>query len=833
MKRIHSIRLLLISFLTVAGFSFSVPASAQQSSSYSSTARYKIIPYSDATKALGNNNNGNDDAVLYIENADRSSEGQVWKLKSYGTDQYQIISYYYTKAVDAGNNSDIPLIQWQVKSSPAANQVFQFSQVSGLDGVVQISVTAATDKCYKWDSSTNKLLPVDKTADPATYFVIKECTADDLPVQNIWEDETRFEVNQERGHATFVPYSTLDDMRADARYDKAWLTPQKARWMSLNGDWRFNLVSEPSKRPLDFYKDDFDYSKWDTIQVPSNWEMKGYDVPIYCNIAYPHSDTPPFIKANESTNPGGKNYGIDPVGSYIRDFTVPADWNGQRVFISFGGIYSAAFVYLNGHYVGYTQGSNNDHEFELTPYLRSGANHLGVQVLRWCDGSYYECQDMFRMSGIYRDVFLYATPQTYVRDHYITAQLDDASSFTSGKMKVAIEMANRSGAATSKTVKITLRDTQSATAVNLPDINFNFAQGDTLLTSSDSISLSNLKLWTAETPNLYNVEVAQYDNQGKMEMCFNTKYGFRDIRIADNVIKVNGQRIYIKGTNRHDTDPMLGRAVDEAAMLRDVTLMKRNNLNAIRTSHYPNQAKMYAMFDYYGLYTIDEADLECHKHPALSTMPSWIPSMQARERRMVLRDRNHPSVIIWSLGNESSGSGSLSATPNFDSCYATVRSLDPRPIHYENEYSGRDNLYSDIMSRMYPELSELDAYNNLGDNYTKPYFICEYVHCMGNAMGNMQEYWDRIYDSKRCIGGCIWDWIDQNIYDPKEIKAGTYEGRLYTGSDYYGPYYGQYYTGQGTPSGDFVCNGILTAYRTESQKLNEVKKVYQNINFTT
>lgn len=822
---------LLSCFLLLQVLLFVLPAAATVESGKS----YRIHPYADQSKSLGNGDTEANDAIIYVETNDADKLGQVWKLTSFGDNQFQITSFYYGKSIDCGNNANIALLQWQTKGGTAANQVFVFTpvEIEGVENVYQLSASARPDQCYTWQTSDNTLRPVTLTSDEQTYFVFEETTT---ASQNYWENEAIFKENKEDGHATFRPYHSIETMRADAYYKYPWLDSEQADVMSLNGDWRFNLVSQPSERPLNFYEDGYDTSDWDIIQVPSNWEMKGYDTPIYCNVAYPHSDTPPYIRANEETNPSGANYGINPVGSYVRTFTLPDGWNSRRIFISFGGIHSAAFVWLNGQYVGYTQGANNDHEFDLTPYVKTtGENRLAVQVFRWCDGSYFECQDMFRMSGIYRDVFLYSTPMTYVRDHYITSTLTASDSYKSGTLRLQLEMDNRDGHAVTKSVQATLCDTLGNVIATLPTARFAFAEGYTTQTVTVETAVSNIALWSAEQPNLYNVEVAQYAADGSLEMCFNTKFGFRHIEISNNLLKLNGQRLYIHGTNRHDIDPLLGQAVDMPTMLRDVVLMKQHNINTVRTSHYPNQARMYAMFDYYGLYVIDEADLEAHKHPALSQLESWKPSMVDRESRLVLRDRNHPAVIIWSLGNESSGSGNLSSTENFVACYDTVRALDPRPIHYENQYTGvsnMDNAYSDFYSRMYSTMGVVDSYNNLGSNWTKPFLLCEYGHAMGNAMGNLREYWDRIYDSNRAIGGCIWEWIDHAIYNPAEIKAGTYNGRLYTGADFYGLYYGEYYTGQSTPSGNFCSDGMLTPLRVETQKLDEVKKIYQDINFT-
>ncbi|WP_302787511.1 glycoside hydrolase family 2 TIM barrel-domain containing protein [Phocaeicola coprophilus] len=624
-----------------------------------------------------------------------------------------------------------------------------------------------------------------------------------------WEDETRFEENKEKGHATYIPYFSEQEMLADKEfYATPWVYNQSKAMMLLNGDWYFNFVPQPSERPLDFYKEDYDVSSWATIPVPSNWEMQGYDRPIYCNVEYPHSNTPPYIDARKGFNDGGKNYGINPVGSYVRYFNLPEGWDKQRTFIQFNGIYSAALVYLNGKYVGYTQGSNNVAEFDLTSYLRPGQNKLAVQVFRWSDGSYLECQDMFRMSGIFRDVYLYNTPLVSVRDHYITSRLDASADYRQGEMQVELTLDNRGRLKGEKELVVRLSD-PSGKVVAETEQTVRFSERETTCKVKADFRVKNLSLWTAETPNLYTVSVIQRAG-GKDEMAFSTKYGFRDIEVRGPLVYINGKRVFFKGVNRHDSHPLYGRAVTVESMLQDVLLMKRNNINTIRTSHYPNASKMYAMFDYYGLYTMDEADLEDHANQSISDMPSWIPAFVDRIDRMVLRDRNHPSVIFWSLGNECGGGN------NFQACYDAAKRLDPRPVHHESTRDGKEfggNRFSDLYSKMYPSMGWMDQYVN---SFDKPMFICEYAH----AIGNLTEYWNSIESSSSTIGGAIWDWVDQAIYEPVEIKQGNYAGRLHTGYDFPGPH-----------QGNFCSNGIIPATREETPKLKEVKAVYQYIKF--
>lgn len=627
-----------------------------------------------------------------------------------------------------------------------------------------------------------------------------------------WEDETRFEENKEKGHATYIPYFSEQEMLADKEfYATPWVYNQSKAMMLLNGDWYFNFVPQPSERPLDFYKEDYDVSSWATIPVPSNWEMQGYDRPIYCNVEYPHSNTPPYIDARKGFNDGGKNYGINPVGSYVRYFNLPEGWDKQRTFIQFNGIYSAALVYLNGKYVGYTQGSNNVAEFDLTSYLRPGQNKLAVQVFRWSDGSYLECQDMFRMSGIFRDVYLYNIPLVSVRDHYITSRLDASADYRQGEMQVELTLDNRGRLKGEKELVVRLSD-PSGKVVAETEQTVRFSERETTCKVKTDFRVKNLSLWTAETPNLYTVSVIQRAG-GKDEMAFSTKYGFRDIEVRGPLVYINGKRVFFKGVNRHDSHPLYGRAVTVESMLQDVLLMKRNNINTIRTSHYPNASKMYAMFDYYGLYTMDEADLEDHANQSISDMPSWIPAFVDRIDRMVLRDRNHPSVIFWSLGNECGGGN------NFQACYDAAKRLDPRPVHHESTRDGKEfggNRFSDLYSKMYPSM----GWNQYVNSFDKPMFICEYAHAMGNAIGNLTEYWNSIESSSSTIGGAIWDWVDQAIYEPVEIKQGNYAGRLHTGYDFPGPH-----------QGNFCSNGIIPATREETPKLKEVKAVYQYIKF--
>lgn len=618
-----------------------------------------------------------------------------------------------------------------------------------------------------------------------------------------WEDETIFGVNKEVAHATTVPYATVSEMKGDKDFfNTPWVTPKSSRVKLLNGEWKFYFVDEPSKRPTDFYREGYDTSEWDLITVPSNWEMEGYDMPLYVNVAYPFATNPPYIQRH----PSYSDYGVNPVGSYVTTFNVPDDWDNHELLLNFGGIYSAAYVWVNGEFVGYTQAANTDHEFDITSQARTGENTLAVQVFRWCDGSYLEDQDMFRMSGIYRDVTLTAVPKIFVRDHYITSDLDASSNYESGSMTVELSINNRASVAGSTTATVELLDPEG-------NVKHRFASQsvESLGAAAEkklkfTADLNDLKLWSAEKPNLYTVVVSLADAQGNETEAFSTKYGFRHIEQVGKAIYINGRKVWFKGTNRHDSHPLYGRALPMEVMLKDVTMFKQNNINTLRTSHYPNAAKMYAMLDYYGIYVMDEADVECHALTRLSSVTSWRNAFVDREERMVLRDRNHPSVIFWSLGNESA------AGSNFKSCMDAVRALDDRMIHYEGQGTW---TYTDITSVMYPSL---DVLRNQDLQYdSRPHFMCEYAHAMGQAIGNLSDYWDYIESSNRTIGGCIWDWVDQAIYKPQEILEGNIKG-FYTGYDFSGPH-----------QDNFVSNGIVNPLREPSGKLAEVKHVYQNV----
>ena len=780
--------------------------------SFDENQSYYIRSVAQPDFILGNGDSGENNGRIVAEKPENLNRGQYWNVKTIDLFTFAVENPFYGQNFDdGGDNASIDyLLQWGAVTGVWNNAKFHFEPVEEMPGAYIITSAAAKKAGTMYALREGRMMRVAFDAkDKQAWFTFEKVEKPKIE-SPYWEDETIFEENKEKGIATYMPYENEAAMMADkAYYDTPWTTPVNSRFLSLNGTWKFNLVSEPSQRPLDFFKEGYDVSAWDTIPVPSNWEMQGYDKPIYCNVEYPHSNTPPMIKARPYYNDNGKNYGINPVGSYVHTFSLPANWDGRRTFIHFGGIYSAAFVWLNGEYVGYTQGANNVAEFDLTKYLRQGKNTLAVQVFRWSDGSYLECQDMFRMSGIFRDVYLYNVPKVSVRDHYITSQLFDNR--RNAKLSVKLDVDNRDLLKQKKNFVVSVYAPNGSKVGESQLSAFDMA-GKKQNTCSVEMELRDVKLWNAETPHLYTVRVVQKDEKGNEEMAFSTKYGFRDIEIKNSLVYINGERVMFKGVNRHDTHPLYGRAVTTESMLRDVFLMKQNNINTIRTAHYPNAARMYAMFDYYGLYCCDEADLEDHANQSISDRKSWIPAFVDRIDRLVLRDRNHPSVVMWSLGNEA-GNGE-----NFRDCYAAAKKLDSRPVHYEGTRISGDHgggRFSDFYSKMYPSM---DWMHKKTSNLDKPMFLCEYAHAMGNAIGNLAEYWEVMENSNACIGGCIWDWVDQAIYDPQEIKKGIY--RLHTGYDYPGPH-----------QGNFCSNGIIPATRQEGAKLMEVKAAHQFIKF--
>lgn len=786
-----------LSFLLIAFFTFA--------QSYDPNFYYQLQTADG--RVVGNNENANAGAYLVIETANSTRQGQYWKIDDIGNGYIMFTNVINKLSIDNNKSGNKQLLQWSTTPSNQ-NQHWKLTPVSGKEATYTLSCRSnfAQNIAYNSSGALNAATP-DANSENQQFKIIKTTVAVVYPKQEHWENEAIFEENKEKAHASYFPYNNKAELMADTEYFlHPWNTTKSTLVQSLNGNWKFKWVKQPADSIPGFYQTDFDVSAWENITVPSSWEMQGFGRPFYMNEAMPFENKPPYVKVLSSV----ANWDNNSIGSYRRNFTIPANWSNKQIFVNFEGIYSAAYIYVNGKYVGYTEAANTDHQFDITHFTNVGENSIAVKVVRWSDGSYLENQDMFRMSGIYRDVNLIALPKTFVRDHNISSVMTSSTS-TTGTLNVELSIQNRKESSTGGSVEVDFLTADGTVIKQVGTQSFTLAAGEekklTLTTN-----VSDIKLWSAEAPNLYTVLVKLKDVSGNETEAFATKYGFRTVEIKKSLVYINGKRIVFKGANRHDADPEAGRAVTTEMMLKDVLLFKQNNLNIIRTAHYPNQSKMYAMFDHYGLWVMDEADLECHGAQQLSGEASWIPAFNNRVTRMIYRDRNHPSVVFWSLGNECGGGS------NFKAAYDAAKAIDTtRPLHYEGGDSKYTN-FTDMQSKMYPSVDWVIAEDKSSSN--RPLFICEFAHSMGNALGNFQEYWDEIEDSKRTIGACVWDWIDQAIYDPTLLKSGI--KRAYsTGYDFGGPH-----------QGNFCSNGIISPAREVTPKLVEVKKVYQYIKLT-
>lgn len=810
---------------------FSVPA-------YGST--YYICPAGYPTRCFTVTTSNNDEEITVTTKSD-SNMGQQWitKQSNHSTSYpWHIVNVMSSKALDmAGNNTSVMPLQWTSENDYGEanpNQEWNFDEVDATNHTYKIYAYTQNKTYYlTYDGTDGGKLGRTTDSNSATAFgfiKVEGSTGGGTTSGGTSSNHGSFDVSwiknqskvndhKEDAHATFIPYASVEQMKADAtHYAEPWQQPDetKAEYINLNGTWKFKYVAGTSSGPgsSEFQAKDYNDNSWGTIHVPLSWEMANYGKPVYTNVGYPFSNNPP------NANYGMSQYGVtdhNATGFYRRTINIPATWKDKRVFVHFDGVYSAAVVWVNGKYVGYSQSSNTDAEFDITGFVETGDNQLSVRVYRWCDGSYLEGQDMWHLSGIHRDVYLVAMPKVFVADHYITSSL--SSDATSGSMTVKMKVDNRDNVSATKTLQVSLLDRDGKQIGSGTQTYTGTSTDEKTITLS---GLSSLHPWSAEDPYLYTVVVTQKDENSTEEMAFSTKYGFRNITKSGNLININGKRVYFKGVNTQDTHPEYGRAIDMETMMKDLTMMKKANVNTVRTSHYPRQPKMYAMMDALGFYVMDEADVECHYNQNLSSNSSWITAMDDRTKRMVLRDRNHPSVIFWSLGNECGGGS------NFSTTYNTCKNLDSRFVHYEGAGSGTN--YSDLGSNMYPTVSSVRE-NRSGLN-GKPYFICEYAHAMGQAVGNLKEYWDQIEGSTGIIGACIWDWVDQSVYDPTKLVNGqkkSENGFNYwvSGYDYNSPG-GVNYGFQG----NFLNNGIITPDRTWTGKLSEVKKVYQYVKFT-
>ncbi len=613
-----------------------------------------------------------------------------------------------------------------------------------------------------------------------------------------WENPGKFAEGRLSHRATAYPYpSSAEALKGDFKASP-W-------YESLNGKWKFHYSQKPSDRPKDFYLTDYDTSEWADITVPGNWEMQGYGVPIYVNTRYIFPKNPPFTSHDDN-----------PVGSYKRSFEIPASWDGRRIFIHFGSATSGMYVWINGRKAGYVQGAKNPAEFDITPYVHAGRNEVACEVYRWTDGSYLEDQDFWRLSGLERDVYLYSTANRRIEDFFARAGLD--GKYKDGVLDLDVDLVNYTSGATPVKLTAELFD-KGGRKVWSATRKCDMAPDNTTQATFNA-NVRNVARWSAEIPNLYTLVITLADIKGKTIESTSTKVGFRTVEIRDAQLMVNGRPIEVHGVNLHEHNELTGHAIDRETMMKDIRMMKRSNVNAIRTSHYPQSPMMYDLCDEYGLYVVDEANIEIHgmgvvhNHPDTTVHPAyrsdWHDAILDREMALVERDKNHPSVIIWSLGNEA-GNGE-----NFKSAYHWIKERDKtRPVQFEQ---ADETWNTDIVCPMYPSIGYMKSYAARKD-VTRPYIMCEYAHAMGNSSGNFQEYFDIIRSSPHMQGGFIWDWVDQGFVRHDE------DGRKYWA-------YGGDFGARNYDNDDNFCiNGLVNPDRTPHPGLYEVKKVYQDIRF--
>ena len=651
------------------------------------------------------------------------------------------------------------------------------------------------------------------------------------PSGHEWESPDSLSLNKELPRANFYRF-------ADARSAPLLLPEYSSRHISLDGDWSFHWAKDPQSRPAGFENPDFDVSLWDSIPVPSNWNIAGlqpdgsmkYGHPIYVNqkVIFKHKVEPDDWKGGVMRTPPEDWTTFDhrnEVGSYRREFSIPEAWEGMQVYIDFAGVDSFFYLWINGKYVGFSKNSRNAARFNISRFLKPGKNTVAVEVYRNSDGSFLEAQDMFRLPGIFRSVSLYATPSLQIRDLVAVPDISDGN----GSLKITADIRNLSqDAASANSISYYLFSNNlyaiSADSIMASGSTESFKVkpgGESSLT--DTLILPSPRLWSAEQPWLYTLVAELKDADGETLEAVSVPVGFRKVEIremtadedefgiAGRYFLVNGKPVKLKGVNRHETNPERGHAVTREDMMRDIMLMKANNINHVRNSHYPDHPYWYFLCDLYGIYLMDEANLESHEYyygkSSLSHVPEFEAQHVARNMEMVRSNINSPSVVSWSLGNEA-GPG-----VNFKAAYDAVKTADPsRPVNYE-----RNNDYADFGSCQYPSISWVRrSVDGKNDEIKYPFHINEYAHSMGNAVGNLIDYWNAMESSNFFFGGAIWDWIDQSIYlnDPT-----TGERFLAFGGDF----------GDKPTDGQFVMNGLLFGDMTPKPQLAEVKGVYQNV----
>ncbi len=615
-----------------------------------------------------------------------------------------------------------------------------------------------------------------------------------------WENPEVFAFNKEKTRSTFLPYQNAEAAIKDYYEASEW-------YQSLNGTWKFNWVYKPEDRPKDFYKDDYDVSSWGEMPVPGNWEMNGYGTPIYTNIKYPFPKNPPFI-----------DHAHNPVGSYKRSFELPENWKNRRVYLHFENSAAAMYVWVNGQKVGYSQNAKCPAEFDITKYVRPGQNNVAIEAYRWSDGSYLEDQDFWRLSGFDRGIYLYSTSNVRIADFFAKAGLD--ANYENGVLDVNIDISNKLNKSQNAELTVSLLDG------NTKNI---FSETKSVQLNGESSNEINIKSvikkptqWSNETPALYTL-LLTLKSDGKFIEATSCKVGFRTVELKNAQLLVNGKAILVRGVNLHEHNAFTGHVQDKETMLQDIKLMKQHNINAVRLSHYPQNPLWYKLCDEYGLFLVDEANIEEHDmgaalqapfdttiHPAY--LPLWAEAHKDRVQRLFERDKNHPSVIIWSLGNEC-GNGDV-----FYDMYDWLKKKDPtRLVQFEQAGQNRN---TDIVCPMYPGIDYMQRYA-LRNDVTRPFIMCEYSHAMGNSNGNFKEYFDIIRSSEHMQGGFIWDWVDQGLYAKDD------SGREYWA---YGGDIGGY---KYTHDENFCANGLVSPDRKPHPGLYEVKKEYQDILFSS
>ena len=605
------------------------------------------------------------------------------------------------------------------------------------------------------------------------------CSLATMAQHDEWKNPEINAVNRAPMHTNYFAYSSSEEA---AKADKE----NSSNFMTLNGIWKFNWVKNADARPTDFYRTDYNDKGWGQMKVPGVWEMNGYGDPIYVNVGYAwrsqYKNNPPYV-------PIENNH----VGSYRKEIIIPAEWSGKEIFAHFGSVTSTMYLWVNGKYVGYSEDSKLEAEFNLTKYLKPGKNLIAFQVFRWCDGTYLEDQDFFRYSGVGRNCYLYSRNKKYIQDIRVTPDLD--SNYTNGTLNVALNL-NGSG-----TVELNLTD-PAGKSVATAQVNGNGQK-------SVVMDVSNPEKWTAETPNLYTLTATLKNGSNTLEV-IPVKVGFRKIELKGGQILVNGQPVLFKGADRHEMDPDGGYVVSRERMLQDILRMKQLNINAVRTCHYPDDNLWYDLCDQYGIYVVAEANIESHGmgygKETLAKNPSYKKAHMERNQRNVQRGYNHPSIIFWSLGNEA-GYG-----PNFEQCYTWIKNEDKtRAVQYEQAGT---NEFTDIFCPMYYDYDACKKYSE--GNIDKPLIQCEYAHAMGNSQGGFKEYWDLIRKYPKYQGGFIWDFVDQsNHWKNKD------------GIDIYG--YGGDFNKYDASDNNFNDNGLISPDRRPNPHAHEVGYFYQSI----